>query len=176
MKKYLLTTAAGAALLAGVAALALQLADCGGPQRKTERCNANVVPLRLSDSNTGVEFVMQWDDASKKLLFDGQAICHDKPKRFPFNSGYITDVSDVVPAPKRPDQYSFDVGTIGDLGVSSNSMKQDGRLHYGIQWDDSKERFMIEKRPTSRQEELFQFFVDIPTSFNSRLDLMDTRR
>jgi hypothetical protein len=183
MKKHLLATAAGVAFFAGVAVFALQQANCGEKRAKTERSKADVVPSRLSDSDAGLEYVMQWDDASKKLLFEGQAIHHDTEREMlafeRLNKSRHINIGRemrLVPPPKRPDQYSFDVGTIGEIGNPTKATMQNGRLDFHIQWDESTERFICEKKPTWQPGRSFQddSFVDIiHSSFNSRLDLLD---
>jgi len=64
----------------------------------------------------GTTFVMHWNDACKKFLFDGYPICHAKPKVYDGWHGSarvrIIDPVDLVssaPASEHPDEYSFDV-------------------------------------------------------------------
>ena len=139
------------------------------------------------------KYVMQWDDASKKLLFDGQAISHETkaPIYDRFSGGTIRGFRfrgassiDLAPAPDHPDQYSFDVGTIGNFGGLSKSSKHDGQLHYHVEWDDAKECCVFEELEDPRTQEFHKSFVDggkvfsrpYYNSFNSPLDLMDTYR
>jgi hypothetical protein len=166
MKTSLLTTSAAVVLLAGGAFFALQLANCGEQRPKIEHSKIDIVPSRLSDSDLHLDFAMQWDDASKKLLFDGMAIQHgaEKPAYNRFNGNgtirgfcFRREMS-LAPPPKRPDEYSFDAGTIGDFRVERDRSVHNGRVCFCVEWDDSKERFSIHKAsPQPRKEELFMF-------------------
>jgi hypothetical protein len=190
MKKHLLSTAAAVVLLAGGTFFALQFANCGKQQQELERSEANVAPSRLSDSYAGIEYEMQWNQASRKLLFDGMAIHHETEQekaareglnRMSWRPRFAREMM-LVPPPKHPDEYSFDAGTIGDLGRSSQAGRYDGQLHYHIEWDDAKNRCVFKELEAPRTEENSQLFVEggnasfgsICDSFNSRLDLLDS--
>ena len=191
MKRTTLAIAVVATTLATDLLVAVRYGDCKEEQN-AEKCAALSSSLFSSQvsSDTETKFVMQWDDASKKLLFDGQAISHDTraPIYDRFSGGTIRgfrfrDASsiDLAPATDRPDEYSLDVGIIGNLASLSDSIKRDGRLHYHVQWDDSKNSWVFED---PRTQEVYQSFVDrykafsepYYSSFNSPLDLVDTYR
>jgi hypothetical protein len=138
-----------------------------------------------------IKYVVQWDDASKKLLIDGQAISHETNKpTYDHSAGgsvrgfRFRGAVDLTPASDHPDQYSFDVGTIGNFVGSVESNQHDGLLHYYVHWDDSKKCFVFDESVIPKPEECFQFFVDgnkdisrpVYTSINSPLDLLDSYR
>jgi hypothetical protein len=113
--------------------------------------------LPQSSSEPETKYVMQWDDASKKLLFDGQAVSHAAPTSVIVNHTRFL-IEKVAPAPDRPDQYSFDIGIVGNFASPSDSSKYDGQLHYGMQWEDAKERFVFgEPAPEQVAAERFMF-------------------
>jgi hypothetical protein len=168
MKKRLLTTSAVAVLLAGGAFFALQLANCGEQRITVDRAKVevNIVPSLLTDFDQCMAYAMQWDDVSKKLLFDGMAIHHDtgRPVYDRFNgNGTIRGMNfrhemSLAPPPKHPDEYSFDAGTIGDFCDVQDPSVHNGRLRFCVEWDDSRERFSIRDAiPPPRNNEIFMF-------------------
>jgi hypothetical protein len=157
MNKNCFAIAVSAALIAGVAFSAVLPGDCGERRGNAERSKAEVVPSRLSDSDATIDFVMQWDNASKKLLFDGQAVCHDKPTGFKLNGCNITLEMQFVPPPKCPDEYSLDAGASGDFNIVRDPSVHNGRVCFCIEWDDSRERFSIRNASPQPKEELFMF-------------------
>jgi hypothetical protein len=141
----------------------------------------------------GTTFAMQWNDACKKLIFDGYPICHATPVVYDcWRGGGRVRISDPVelvssrPAPNRPDEYSFDVQNIAGHVATSDSTDQDGRIHYGIEWDDSAECFLIDGRERPANPDIFIIFVSnderralftgIHTSFDTDLDRFDGSR
>jgi hypothetical protein len=171
MNKNYFAIAVGAALLVGAALSVVQPGKHGEQRHGAKYSSTTVVPSRLRDSDATIAFVMQWDERSKRLLFDGQAICHDKPSCFRLNGCNISIEKPFVPPSKCPDRYSFDAGTIGELLASASVQKQDGRIHYRIQWNESKEWFIFDEGTQPRPED--KFLLSGYSSFNSNLDTLD---
>jgi hypothetical protein len=109
-------------------------------------------------SSAWPKFVMQWDDARKKFVFDGQAISHkmNPPvyanglRSFAFMSAASTNW---VPAPDCPDEYSFDVA--GPFGAdhlmprdyTGDLVRESGAEHgvrFSLSWNGDKGTFVIE--------------------------------
>jgi hypothetical protein len=156
MKKRLLTTSAAAVLLAGGAFFALQLANCGEQRATAKHAKVDILSSLWTDCDVhDMAYAMQWDDVSKKLLFDGMAICHDKPRLCHIN---FSDGREFVPPPKHPDEYSFDAGTIGDFCAVQDLSIHNGQIRFCLEWDDSQERFLIrDASPPPRNDEVFMF-------------------
>jgi hypothetical protein len=179
MKKRLLTTSAAAVLLAGGAFFALQLANCGEQRATAKYAKVDILSSLWTDRDVhDMAYAMQWDDVSKKLLFDGMAIRHDtgRPVYDRFNgNGTIRGMNfrremSFVPPPKHPDEYSFDAGTIGELGGPTKTKKEDGQIYYRMQWDESREWFVFEE---TNLWEPGRSFAGGYSSFNSNLDVLD---
>ena len=144
MKRTFLAVAVVVASLVAVFFLGVGLGNCD-EERHGDRPAEFGLTFSSShvSSDTSTKYVMQWDDTSKKLLFDGQAISH-AAKTFVTINGYQRfRVETSAPAPDHADEYSFDVESIGNPGISLDSGKHDGQLHYHIQWDESKRRFLF---------------------------------
>lgn len=120
---------------------------------KEQRQASNFAEISVNRSlhvpwKSGTEFVMQWNDACKKLLFDGYPICHAKPKVHDVWCGggrvQIVEAVDVVvssvPASDRPDEYSFDSQCIGGLAASCAPARHDGLIHFGMEWNAAEDR------------------------------------
>jgi hypothetical protein len=157
MNKNCLAIAVSAALIAGVAFSAVLPGDCGERRRSVERSKAEVVPSRLNDSDATIDFAMQWDNASKKLLFDGQAVCHDKPTGFKLNGCNITVEKQFVTPPTRPDEYSFDAAAIGGFNIVRDPSVHNGRVCFCVEWDEWQERFSIRETSPQPKAEIFMF-------------------
>lgn len=147
MKRHALVTVAGAILLIALAIFAVNLAQgAEKPAKKAQPAKSEVVPSRLTDSWDQIEYTIQWNDACKRLLFDGQAICHDTPKGRLINGrAWVSDVRDFVPAPTQPDKYSLHVELILEPRPATDATAAKGRLNFDIQWDEAKGRFRYPK-------------------------------
>jgi hypothetical protein len=102
--------------------------------------------------DSGMTFVMQWNDACKKLVFEGRPICHAKPAvRYGYCGGGRVEIVDPAPlispalAADHPDEYSFDVQNIGNLDGLSDSTVHDGQIRYGMEWNDGRDAFVFHK-------------------------------
>jgi hypothetical protein len=167
-----------------VAVLLSGLALGRNGRTRAEQRDAELSPRLLSPQiswETETKYVMQWDERCRMLLFDGLLAA----PRFRRCAGYHMTVTDVsYSPPSAPDDHSLDAGTVGKLVDLSESNKSDGRLHYHVQWDDSKKCCVFEELEAPRTAEVFQFFVDggklssgrVYNSFNAPLDLLDTYR
>ena len=164
MKRTFLAVAVVLASLAAVFCLGIDGGSCQEEQPCAKRFElAMNFPSPQVSWDSESKYVMTWDEASKKLLFNDRAISHGTVTRvcMRFNGVNITNPADDGATPSHPDEYSFDVGTIGDPGVSSDSNKEDGRLCYSIRWDDSKETFTYhEPRPGPIPEVQLSFTRD----------------
>jgi hypothetical protein len=169
MRRTSLTAAILAVSLAAVFFSGMGLGNPGEKERhgdKGSEFGVNVCSWQIS-WDSGAKYDMQWDETSKKLLFEGQAISHETPapaydranaygtiRGFRFRGASSIDLT---PARKHPDQYSFDAGSPGASGVLSELNEHDGQLHYCLQWDDSKEWFVGCTPAPEEVKELFTF-------------------
>jgi hypothetical protein len=113
-------------------------------EKKSDEVRLSLLSSQIS-WETETKYVMQWDERSKRLLFDGLLASPRVVKpQFHHYAHYNITNPDSMP-PIAPDEHSFDAGTVGRLANLSESKKSDGRLHYHIQWDDSKETFVFHK-------------------------------
>jgi hypothetical protein len=149
--------------LAALVVAALIVSLCGmnrGDSEKEQRAS-NWAEIKLNRSlqgpwESGTAFVMQWNDACKKLLFDGYPICHEEQavydtwhgsccgtiRGFSFRGAPLTSS---MLAPEHPDEYSFDVQNIGNYVATCDSTEHDSRVHYGMEWNDLKNAFVFRK-------------------------------
>jgi hypothetical protein len=118
---------------------------------------------------SGITFAMQWNDACKKLLFDGYPMCHEDPVVYVCWRGggrmTITDgprLTCSTPAPEHPDEYSFHVDNIGGLAASSDSITQDGLVHYTLEWSEAKGAFVFPEQRNPVAEMHFDFCTSFP--------------
>lgn len=155
MKRHPLVTVAGVMLLIALTAFAVELANGGEKQNKKPRLpKTEIVPSRLSDSSEQIEYMMQWNDARKRLLFDGKAIRHDDPTYCLDNlrgynyRGSMARLCEFTSAPTQPDPYSFHVDKIGELGNPAETKRHYGRIDFHLQWDEAANRFVaVEPEP-----------------------------
>lgn len=160
MKKTFLAVAIVAVSLVVILCLSIDGGDCQEkkPGRKHHELTLNLSPQVLWANE--IKYAMQWDDTSKKLLFNGRAASHATATMVYREYGRvrITDPGD-DDAPAY--EYSFDVEGVGDTGVSSDFGNKDGQLQYNIQWNDAKEQFMYPGR-APESIEFFQFCTSFP--------------
>jgi hypothetical protein len=129
--------------------------DCG---EKRNACQWPHVSLKCSPQvawDDGVTFVMQWNDACKKMVFDGHPLSHGC--RHVASCRYVCIADPVEPPLDKKDQYSFDAGSVGVPADSTASSNQDGRLHFVIEWSDSRNWFAIAEPPPAPPQEIFTF-------------------
>jgi hypothetical protein len=125
-----------------------------------ERQAGNWTEISLNRSlqvprESGTTFVMQWNDACKKLIFDGHPLSHGCR---PVASRPDVCIADPIQPPlDKKDQYSFDAGSFGVPADSTPSRNQDGRLRFAIEWSESRNWFAIPEPPPAPLQEVFTF-------------------
>jgi hypothetical protein len=158
MKRTLPAIAALAASLAAVFFLGMHCGSC-----PKERCGGENsefgLNLLASRSSAAAEakFIMQWDNARKKLVFNDKSISHEWK-----NVGNAWNCKKyAVEYSAAPAEYSFDWESIRDSRASLNLGKIDGQLHYYIEWDESNKRFQYDESqfPSRYQRQGFNIFI-----------------
>jgi hypothetical protein len=113
-----------------------------------EANNRTKISLRFSPEvawDARTRFAMHWDDARKKMLFD----CEKETTETWYSGGARIGFG----SPRT--EYDFDVGNVfavanaGSASDPSDLSRQDGRIHYGMEWGSG------EKRPASSSVQLF---------------------
>ena len=113
-----------AVLVVAIAVVSLRGLKRGKEPRRAAQ-NAEI-SLKCSPDiawETGTKFHMQWNDATKKMVFDG-----------PFGWNVIGFSWCQVRSLQRNAEFNFDVGNAFERAVASDSDKSDGRIHYGMEW------------------------------------------
>jgi hypothetical protein len=99
----------------------------------------------LAKWNGDSQYIMQWDETKKKLVFNGRAIPHA------CGATTITTVRGTVCGLTKfsgdmKDEYSFDVPSAEEIRgdhVADRSAGQNGAILFDIQWNQEKQRFLI---------------------------------
>jgi hypothetical protein len=101
------------------------------------------------------KFAMQWDDARKKLVFDGRPVSHGKvPVDCIYGMRISNDDLTDEAAPDCPDEYSFDVaGPFGAVHLmprdcTGDLVRESGAEHdirFSLHWNEDKGTFVIEE-------------------------------
>jgi hypothetical protein len=103
----------------------------------------------LSKWNGDPQFIMQWDDTKKKLVFNGCAIPHA------CGAMKITTARKTVCGLTKfsgdtKDEYSFETPSTEELcgdRAADRSVGQDGNMRYAIEWDEEGGRYLINGLP-----------------------------
>jgi hypothetical protein len=122
-------------------------------QSSDQRCEQRATAsASQSEQVAGMTYIMQWDDTTKKLLFNGQPLSHwANTGSWKWSSRRFRVESPAPAAVDGPDEYSFHVvpcrGSV-DERDAAGLLNRNGQLRYLLDWDDHTERFLFHGEPT----------------------------
>ena len=79
----------------------------------------------------GMRLAMRWDEARKKMLFDRKKVIIDS-----MYAGARIELARPLDDTDEYDEYDFDTRPNANFCPSLDSVKQDGRVHYTVEWDN----------------------------------------
>jgi hypothetical protein len=136
-----------AVLVVAIGVISLFETSSGNRKEPQQAGKGAEISVKLSSQiawDSGIRFAMRWDDARKKMIFDRRMT-----RVVSFLGRWTDPFSDVIRENRiddgisslaGQDKYSFDAGNITDPGDSSNSAKQAGQIHFGVNWNNTRKQ------------------------------------